>query len=84
MGNSIIFQLGAIFLDAREFVSYQVGSTKVLPELQLWYTTKFIGVGRIPMHIMGIPLEQFGALHQRGMGGTMITADSTISGDKMF
>jgi hypothetical protein len=75
----IIFLLWAIFLDAREFFSHQVGPTEVLPESQLRYTTNFIGVGRIPMDIMGVPLQQFGAQHPRGTG-TLITADSSVTG----
>jgi hypothetical protein len=77
--REIIFLLWAIFLDAREFFSHQVGPTEALPESQLRYTTNFIGVGRIPMDIMGVPLEQFGAQHPRGSGGTLGTADSTLS-----
>jgi hypothetical protein len=85
--REIIFLLWAIFLDAREFFAQQIGPTEALPESQLRYTTNFIGVGRIPMDIMGVPLEQFGAQHPRGSGGTLSTADSTLSSnsnDQLF
>jgi hypothetical protein len=83
--REIIFLLWAVFLDAREFFSHQIGPTDQLPESQLRYTTNFLGVGRIPMDIMGVPMAQFGATHPRGEGSTMDTADSTISsGESMF
>jgi hypothetical protein len=76
--REIIYLLWAIFLDAREFFALQVGPNEATPESQLRYTTNFLGVGRIPMDIMGVPLEQFGATHPRG-GGTASTANSTLS-----
>jgi hypothetical protein len=82
--REIIFLLWAIFLDAREFFSHQVGPTEPLPESQLRYTTNFIGVGRIPMDIMGVPLTQFGAQHPRGTGATVITADSGSTTTDIF
>jgi hypothetical protein len=78
--REIVFLLWAIFLDAREFFAHQVGPLETLPESQLRYTTNFIGVGRIPIDIMGVPLDQFGAHHPRGgTGGTASTDDSTLS-----
>jgi hypothetical protein len=77
--REIIYLLWAIFLDAREFLSHQVGPTDDLPESQLRYTTNFLGVGRIPLDIMGVPMTQFGAAHPIGGGSTSETADSTIS-----
>jgi hypothetical protein len=72
-------------LDARAFFAHQVGPTEQLPESQLRYTTNFLGVGRIPMDIMGVPLEQFGATQPRGDASTNRTADSTLSsGDSLF
>jgi hypothetical protein len=75
--REIIYLLWAIFLDAREFFAHQVGPTEDLPESQLRYTTNFLGVGRIPLDIMGVPMDQFGAGHPRGEGSTQVTADST-------
>jgi hypothetical protein len=73
----IIYLLWAIFLDAREFFSRQIGKTDPLPESQLRYTTSFLGIGRIPVDIMGVPLSQFGV----GNRSLASTADSTRSGD---
>jgi hypothetical protein len=82
--REILYLLWAIFLDAREFFSQQVEPHEELPESQLRYTTNFIGVGRIPLDIMGVPLEQFGGQHP--LGGTVGTADSTLSShsDSLF
>ena len=55
--REIVFLLWAIYLDAREFFAHQVGPLETLPESQLRYTTNFIGVGRIPMDMMGVPLK---------------------------
>jgi hypothetical protein len=78
--REIIYLLWAIFLDAREFFAHQVEPIEALPESQLRYTTNFIGVGPIPMEIMGVPLDQFGAQHPRGgSNGTASTDDSTLS-----
>jgi hypothetical protein len=74
--REILYLLWAIFLDAREFFSQQVEPHEELPESQLRYTTNFIGVGRIPLDIMGVPLEQFGGQHP--LGGTVGTADITF------
>jgi hypothetical protein len=83
--REITYLLWAIFLDARDFFAHQVGPTEQLPESQLRYTTNFLGVGRITMDIMGVPLEQFGATHPRGDASTNRTADSTLSsGDSLF
>jgi hypothetical protein len=79
----IIFLLWGIFLDAQEFFSHQVKPRDILPESQLRYTTNFIGVGRIPMDIMGVLLQQFGAQHPRGTG-TLITADSGATSNNIF
>jgi hypothetical protein len=80
--REIIYLFWAIFLDAREFLSYQVGPTDKLPESQLRDTTNFLGVGHIPLDIMGVPMDQFGAGHPQGMGSTVVTTDSTISSAK--
>jgi hypothetical protein len=83
--REITYLLWAIFLDARNFFAHQVGPTEQLPESQLRYTTNFLGVGRIPMDIMGVPLEQFGATNPRGDASTNRTADSTLlSGNSLF
>jgi hypothetical protein len=58
--RKILYRLWAIFLDARNFFSMEVQTGEPLPESQLRYTTNFIGVGRIPTDIMGVPVEQFG------------------------
>jgi hypothetical protein len=54
--GEIIYSLWAIFLDTREFFSQQIGPTEPLPESQLRYTTSFLGLGRILIDIMGVPL----------------------------
>jgi hypothetical protein len=59
--REIIFLLWVIFLDAQKFFAHQAGPLKELPEYQLQYTTNFIGVGRIPIDIMRVLLNQFGA-----------------------
>jgi hypothetical protein len=76
--REILYLLWAIFLDSREFLSQQVDPTDPLPESQLRYTTNFLGVGRIPMDIMGVPVAQFGASHPRS---TDSTKDNTIRSD---
>jgi hypothetical protein len=48
----------AIFLYALEFFSQQIGPMEPLPESQLRYTTGFLGLGRIPIDILGVPLAQ--------------------------
>ena len=63
--KEIIYLLWAIFLDAREGFSQQVGDTETAPGSQLKYTTSFLGVDRIPMDILGVPLAQFGASASR-------------------
>jgi hypothetical protein len=83
--REITYLLWVIFLDAREFFTHQVGPTEELPKSQLRYTTNFLGVGRIPIDIMGVPLEQFKAMHPRGEASTNRTSGSTLpSGDSMF
>jgi hypothetical protein len=59
--REILYLLWAIFLDAREIFSQQVEDNETAPESQLKYTTSFLGVGRIPMDILGVPVVQFGA-----------------------
>jgi hypothetical protein len=59
--REILYLLWAVFLDAREIFSQQVEDTETAPESQLKYTTSFLGVGRIPMDILGVPVAQFGA-----------------------
>jgi hypothetical protein len=58
--RKILYLLWAIFLDARDFFSMEVQTGEPLPESQLRYTTNFIGVGRIPADIMGVPVEHLG------------------------
>jgi hypothetical protein len=83
--REITYLLWAIFLDACNFFAHQVGPMEQLPKSQLRYTTNFLGVGRIPMDIMGVPSEQFKATHPRGDASTNQTADSTLSsGDSLF
>jgi hypothetical protein len=82
--REIIYLLWAIFLDAREFFSHQVGPTEPLPESQLRYTTNFIGVGRIPMDIMGVPLDQFGAQHPRNPTVVTDASPSPASANDLF
>jgi hypothetical protein len=74
--REILYLLWAVFLDARDFLSQQVGPMDDLPESQLRYTTNFLGVGRIPMDIMGVPLSQFGAEHPRSTDTTITTTGS--------
>jgi hypothetical protein len=57
--QEIVFILWAIFLDAREFSSYQIDNTPPISECQLKYTATFLLLGRIPSDILGVPLEQF-------------------------
>ena len=54
-----------------------------MSESQLRYTTNFIGVGRIPTDIMGVPVEQFG-VEQHQPRGTPISAASSRSGPDLF
>jgi hypothetical protein len=54
--KEIMFLLWAIFLDAQEVFSQQIGDTDAVPESQLKYTTSFLGVGCIPMDILGVPV----------------------------
>jgi hypothetical protein len=83
--REIIYLLWAIFLDAQEFFLHQVGPTEATPESQVRYTTNFLGDGRVPMDIMGVLLEQFGATSQRGGVSTARTANSTLSStDSLF
>jgi hypothetical protein len=74
--REILFLLWAIFLDAREVFAQQIEPGTELPESQLRYTTSFLGVGRIPMDIMGVPIAQFGAEHPRS---SAMTEASTLS-----
>ena len=75
--KEILFLLWAIFLNAREVFSCQIKDTDDIPESQLKYTTSFLGVGRIPMDILGVPVAQFGA---NGSGpGTAATSLSSMS-----
>jgi hypothetical protein len=74
--REILFLLWAIFLDAREVFSQQIEDTDAVPESQLKYTTSFLGVGRIPMDILGVPIAQFGA---DGSSGTTTTELSSMS-----
>jgi hypothetical protein len=79
--QKILYLLWAIFLDAREFFSQEVHSGEPLPQSQLRYTTNFIGVGRIPADIMGVPVGQFGLDRQTQQGCAISSAGSTGSQD---
>jgi hypothetical protein len=79
--REILYLLWAVFLDAREIFSQQVEDTETAPESQLKYTTSFLGVGRIPMDILGVPVAQFGAT---GSGAMTPEYSSTGSGTDMF
>jgi hypothetical protein len=57
--KEIVFLLWEIFLDSREFFAHQIEDTDDLPESSLRYTTSFLGVGRIPTDLLGVPLNQF-------------------------
>jgi hypothetical protein len=74
--REILFLLWAIFLDACEVFSQQIQDTDAVLESQLKYTTSFLGVGRIPMDILGVPIAQFGA---DGSSGTTTTERSLLS-----
>jgi hypothetical protein len=76
--REIIYLLWAIFLDAREFFSHQIGANEPFPESQLRYTTSFLGIGRIPVDIMGVPMAQFGI----GPRSTNTTVGSSRSGNE--
>jgi hypothetical protein len=78
--KEILFLLWAIFLDAREVFSRQIGDTDTVPESQLKYTTSFLGVGRIPMDILGVPVAQFGA--SNGGPSTAATDLSSLSSNR--
>jgi hypothetical protein len=54
--KEILYLVWAIFLDARKFFAHQIKDTDDLPESQLRYTTNFLGVGRIPTDLLGVPL----------------------------
>jgi hypothetical protein len=57
--KEIIYLVWAIFLDSREFFTHQIEDTDDLPDSQLWYTTNFLGIGRIPTGLLRVPLSQF-------------------------
>jgi hypothetical protein len=80
--KEIIYLLWAIFLDAREVFSAQVTDAEMAPESQLKYTTSFLGVGRIPMDILGVPLAQFKAHDSTSTAGTELS--SLSSGPDLF
>jgi hypothetical protein len=50
------------------------------PESQLKYTTSFLGVGRIPMDILGVPLAQFKA-HEGSTAATELSSLSSGPGE---
>ena len=75
--REIIFILWAIFMDAREFFSYQIEDAAPVPESQLKYTAACLSLGRVPADILGVPLEQFG---ERTSNPSTITQDSLGSG----
>jgi hypothetical protein len=79
--RKILYLLWAIFLDARDFFSKEVQPGEPLPESQLRYTTNFIGVGRIPTDIMGVPVDQFGIERPQQQGANVSTGNSKSSQD---
>jgi hypothetical protein len=81
--RNILYLLWAIFLDAREFFSQEVQPGEPLPESQLRYTTSFIGVGRIPTDIMGVPVAQFGIDRQQPRGAP-VSEGSSRSSQELF
>jgi hypothetical protein len=68
-------------LDSRDFFAQEVQPGEPLPESQLRYTTNFIGVGRIPTDIMGVPVSQFG-LDRPATGGTLVSSGSNSSASR--
>jgi hypothetical protein len=76
--KEILFLLWAIFLDAREMFSHQIEDSDDVPESQLKYTTSFLGVGQIPMDILGVPVAQFGA-NDIGSGTAATSEMSSLS-----
>jgi hypothetical protein len=68
--KEIVYLLWAIFLDSREFFAHQIEDTEALPESQLRFTTSFLGVGRIPTDLLGVPLSQFLVAAQPHLGGS--------------
>jgi hypothetical protein len=57
--KEILYLVWAIFLDSGGFFAHQIEDTDDLPDSQLRYTTNFLGVGRIPTDLLGVPLGQF-------------------------
>jgi hypothetical protein len=82
--RKILYLLWSIFLDARDFFSMEVQTGETLPESQLRYTTNFIGVGRIPTDIIGVPVEQFGVELQQQPRGSSASGSGSRSGQDMF
>jgi hypothetical protein len=68
--KEILYLVWAIFLDASEFFAHQIEDTDDLPESQLHYTTNFLGEGRIPTNLLGVPLSQFMVASQPPPGGS--------------
>ena len=56
----MIYLLWEISLNARDLFSREVQQGEALPEYMLWYTTNFLGVGRIPTDIIAVPVAQLG------------------------
>jgi hypothetical protein len=82
--QKIMYLLWSIFLDAREFFSQEVHSGEPLPESRLRYTTNFIGVGRIPTDIMGVPISQFGLERLSQRGNPVSSTGGSSRGQDMF
>jgi hypothetical protein len=79
--RKILYLLWVVFLDARDFFSREAQPGEPLPELQLRYTTNFIGVGRIPTDIMGVPADQFGVELPQQQGANISAGSSKGSQD---
>ena len=56
----MIYLLWEISLDDRYLFSKEVQQVEALPYSMLWYTTNFLGVGRIPIDIIAVPVSQLG------------------------
>ena len=62
--KSIIYLLWAIFLDAQYLFSNKEQQGEALPESILRYTTKYLGVRRIPIDMISVPVAQLGVEEQ--------------------
>jgi hypothetical protein len=81
--KEIVYLVWSIFLDAPEFFAHQIQDTDTLPESSLRYTMSFLGVGRIPTDLLGVPLSQFLVASQppsSGGGGGSSSGEEISSG----